>query len=280
MINPSSDMKNVDPEFLKNKYTVRLSGNFNQSFINDFVEKFKDVKNLDLSTQYGVSNSFVYSLTNLEGLVIPLFKDDDFVLDGSRLSKKIYSLHISTYSKKKIINIDAFNQTDLEHLTISDFTEKDLSLLSDLHNLKSLSFLTARIKSLKGIENMSGLKVLSLGGVKNLIDISHLSWLQNLKYLEFNICGKLQDFSIIQELNDLEVLKLNDCKNLASIKFVKNLMKLRELHTLGTTLIHDYDTTPAQDVPIYFGSRSNEKYNVSYPEKESKEGQKTASSFL
>lgn len=278
MIEPNSDLNNVKSEFLENKYSVRLFGEFDLQFIRRFVEVFKNVEFLDLGAQYGIPNSFVYELHNLKGLVIPFFKDVDFVLDCERLPTSLKQLHLYVYSNTKIINIESLNN-NLEHLTISDFSENNLEKLSGLTNLKSLSFLTARIKSLKGIERLIDLKVLSLGGVRSLIDISNITTLQKLKFLEFDICWKLKDFSPIAKLKDLEVLQLLDCKNLASIKFVKDMPKLKQLYTLGTTIINDYDTIPAKNIPIYFGS-SNLKYNAQYPEKEIKENQKTASHYL
>ena len=134
-------------------------------------------------------------------------------------------------------------------------------------------------KSLDGIENFSNIKRLEISASRSLTDISEITALQKLKFLEFDICWKMQDFSPLSKLKELEVLRLLDCKNLASIKFVKKISKLRQLYTLGTTIINDFDTTPAKNIPIYFGSLNN-KYNVQYPEKEIKEGQKSWSSFL
>lgn len=282
MVEPDSDLDNINSDFLKNKYTVRLFGKHNTKFIERFVEIFKDVTNLDLGGQYGNNgdNSFVYNFKKLEGLVIPLWRDCDFILDCSKLPKSLYSLHLNVWTKKGIINIEALNKTDLQHLTISDFDEKDLTKLSSLTNLKTLSFKTAKIKSLKGIESLTNLKCMSFGAVRSLTDISNITALPNLKYLEFDICWKLQDFSPISKLKELEVLKLWDCKNVASIKFVKNMLKLKQLHLAGTTIINDFDTTPAEDVPIFFGSRTSSKYNQEYPEKEIEEGQKSWSSYL
>ena len=101
-----------------------------------------------------------------------------------------------------------------------------------------------------------------------------------MKFLEFDICWKLEDFSPVGKLKELEVLKLLDCKNLASIKFIEKMPKLQQLYTLGTTIINDYDTTPAENIPVFFGSRASNKYNKSYIEKEKKEEQKTWSSYI
>jgi hypothetical protein len=272
MIEAESDLENIKPEFLENKYTVRLFGKFEGLFLQKFVQKFLNVKNLDIGNKFGGErdNSFIYDLINLEGLVISLYRDTDFILDCSKLPKSLYSLNLSVWSKKHIINIESLNSTNLEYLYISDFDEKDLTILSSLTNLKSLSITRSKIKSLKGIETLTNLEYLSLGAVRSLTDISDIVKLQNLKRLEFDICWKLEDFSPVGELKELEILKMLDCKNLASIKFVANMPKLKRLITLGTTIIKDNDTTPAKNIPVFYGSQRSQ-YNVQYPEKEIKE---------
>ena len=270
MVKPESDLENINPDFLENKYTVRLSGKFDDLFLEKFVQKFNNVKNLDIGNHYGDGdNSFIYNLQNLEGLVISLYRDSDFVLDCSNLPKSLYSLNINIWTKKKIFKIEQLNETNLEHLYISDFDEKDLSVISTLTNLKSLSITRSKIKSLKGIENLINLEYLSLGAVRSLVDISDIVACKKLKRIDFDICWKLQDFSPIGELKEMEILELQDCKSLASIKFVAQLPKLKRLIALGTTVINDYDTTPAENVAVFWGSYKAE-YNKHYPEKEIK----------
>ena len=270
MVKPESDLENINPDFLENKYMVRLSGEYDDIFLKKFVQKFHNVKNLDIGNHYGDGdNSFIYNLQDLEGLVISLYRDSDFILDCSKLPKSIYSLNISIWTKKKIIKIEQLNVTNLEHLYISDFDEKDLSVISTLTNLKSLSITRSKIKSLKGIENLINLEYLSLGAVRSLVDISDIVACKKLKRIDFDICWKLQDFSPIGELKEMEILELQDCKSLASIKFVEQLPKLKRLIALGTTVINDFDTTPAENVAVFWGSYKAE-YNKHYPEKEIK----------
>ena len=270
MIEPKSDLENINPDFLENKYTVRLFGKFEDLFLQKFIQKFNNVKNLDIGNHYGDGdNSFIYHLEYLEGLVISLYRDSDFILDCSKLPKSLYSLNISIWTKKKIIKIEQLNETNLEHLYISDFDEKDLSVISTLTNLKSLSITRSKIKSLKGIEKLINLEYLSLGAVRSLVDISDIVACKKLKRIDFDICWKLQDFSPIGELKEMEILELQDCKSLASIKFVEQLPKLKRLIALGTTVINDFDTTPAENVAVFWGSYKAE-YNKHYPEKEIK----------
>lgn len=243
------------------------------NFLNNFLIHFQDIEHFNFSAfGDGVSYIFLYKMPNLKRLHLRTMYPVDFV----HLSK-LTELSIM-WNKKMITNFDKLQ--NLEHLTISDFDEKDLTKLSSLTNLKSLSFKTAKIKSLKGIETLTNLKCVSFGGVRSLTDVWQITSLQKLKYLEFDICWKLQDFSPIGQLKELEVLELLDCKNLASIKFVKEMTNLKQLSTLGSTIINDFDTIPAEDIPVFFGSRANSKYNKEYPEKEIKEGQKSWSSYL
>lgn len=277
MIEPDSNLDTIDPDFLQNKYVVRLFGEFEESFIQRFVQIFNHITHLDVGHQFGVENNFIYDFPNLEGLAVSLYSDSDFILDCARLPKTLKQLDLSTYCKKKISNMEAL-AFSLEQLSISGFKEKDLSSLAPLKSLTTLSFKTASIKSLNGIEELIYLKRLSLGGVRSLVDLTAISSLQKLKFLEIDIAWKLQDCSPIGQLGELEVLQLMDCKNLASIQFVRQMSKLRQLYTLGTTVINDYDTTPAEHVPIFFGS-FDKRYNKMYPEKEIREGQRGWSSY-
>ncbi|WP_062057702.1 hypothetical protein [Aquimarina longa] len=269
MIKPDSNLELVDEELLKKDYKIRLFGNgYSNEFISNFITIFRNTTLLDIGNYTGnADEKFIYEFSKLEGLAISLFHDSNFILDCSRLPKSLYSLNLSVWSKKHIINLEALNDTDLEVLYVADFDEKDLTKLSGLTNLKGLSVTRSKIKSLKGIEMLTNLERISFGGVRSLTDISDITALQNLKHLEFDICWKLKDFSPIGELKKLKELELLDCKNLESIKFVKNLPNLKRLSTLGTTIINDYDTTPAEHVPVFFGSQHN-KYNKQYPEKE------------
>ncbi|MDO6759147.1 hypothetical protein Q4566_02960 [Tamlana sp. 2_MG-2023] len=269
-----SDLEKAEGIYNEHKYDIRIDREINNyDFFNEFLKYFSKLDMLSVSPYGdGVSYDFLYKMPNLRRLHLHTMYPINF---DKLIELRTLSLW---WNKKMITNFDKLQ--NLEHLSITEFDEKDLTKLSSLTNLKSLSFKTAKIKSLKGIETLTNLKLLSFGGVRSLTDISDITTLQNLKLLEFDICWKLQDFSPINKLKELEVLKLIDCKNLASINFVENMPKLNQLYTLGTTLINDFNTTPAKNIPIYFGSRASSKYNKEYPEKEIEKGQKSWSSYL
>lgn len=257
----SSDLEKAKEVFLKNDYALRIGREVNNAnFLKEFVSHFKDIENLGFQAfGDGVSYDFLYELPNLKSLSLHTMYPVNF-----EHLKQLQNLSM-WWNKKMITNLNHLQS--LENLQLKEFDEKDLTKLSNLTNLKSLSFSTAKIKSLKGIENLTNLIDLSLGGVRSLTDISDITALQKLERLEFDICWKLKDFSPIGELKSLKELQLLDCKNLESIKFIKSLPNLKRLSTLGTTIINDFDTTPAEHVPVFFGSQNN-KYNKQYPEKE------------
>ncbi len=247
--------------FDNNSCSIKLSREINSiNFLNKFLYYFGDIDTLSFSAYgKGVSYDFLYKMKNLKNLYLHTLYSIDF-----QHLNKLENLSL-WWNKKMITNFDVL--TKLEYLHIIEFDEKDLTKLSSLTNLKSLSFATAKIKSLKGIETLTNLENLSLGAVRSLTDISDIKALQKLTQLEFDICWKLKDFSPVGTLKKLKKLQLLDCKNLDSIQFVKDMPDLKYLSTLGTTIINDYDTTPAEHVPVFFGSQHN-KYNKQYPEKE------------
>ncbi len=229
-------------------------------FLKEFVKYFKNISDFSFSAfGDGVTYDFLYEMPMLKSLHLKIMYPIDF-----RGLTQLDTLSI-WWNKKMISNFSSLE--NLESLHITEFDEKDLTKLSGLKNLKSLSFATAKIKSLKGIETLTNLEQLSLGGVRSLTDISAITALERLERLECNICWKLKDFSVIAQLQQLKKLQLMDCKNLENIQFVKNMPNLKKLVTAGTTIINDYDTTPAEHVPVFFGSQ-NAKYNKQYPEKE------------
>lgn len=253
-------------------YSLNISREINnKSFLTNFLNHFKDVESLSISAYgEGVSYNFLYEMPNLKNLNLHCMYPIDF-----ENLKHLQRLSI-WWNKKMVSNFDSLK--NLEHLTITEFDEKDLTKLSGLTNLKSLNFATAKIKSLKGLENLTNLKSISFGGVRSLTDISNISTLINLKYLEFNVCWKLEDFSPIGELKELEALMLIDCKSISSIKFVENLPKLKQLAFLGTTIINDLDVRPAKNIEQVFGF--NNKYNENYEEKAKDPARISFSTFL
>ncbi|WP_062055786.1 hypothetical protein [Aquimarina longa] len=262
-INKGSDLVFVKDEYKDSKYTIRLNGDFSTNELELFVKEFANVKELRFCNGLEGENEFLYSLESLENLILRFYSDVPTVVDFSKIAPLKF-LGFG-YQKKYLKNI--CYQKSLQKLSVSDYTEKDMTALSCLTSIKEFRTIAGKMKSLEGIQHLTNLEKLEISAHRSLTDISQIAALQNLKYLEINTCWKMADFSPIGKLKNLKQLEIIDCKNLESIKFVSDMPNLKSLNTLGTTIINDYDTTPAEHVPVFFGSQHN-KYNKQYPEKE------------
>jgi len=227
-------------------------------------KEFNKVKYISLNPSIEGKQNFIYEFKDLEELHVHFWKDIKVTVDFNKIPQLTFLS--MNWHPKYIENLNS--QTEVEILSISDYKENDLKPIKHFTKLKYLRIHNGSLKNLNGIENFKHLEKLELIYLRSLNDISEISTLNNIKKIELDSLYKLSDFSPMGQIEKLEDLEIIDCKKLASIKFVKKLSNLNRLVTLGTTIINDFDTTPAKDVPIFFGSRASSKYNVEYPEKE------------
>lgn len=266
----------IDDKYKNGDFALSLDGELSKETLNSFIKEFQKIKILHLTNENDGELSFLYSLNQLEEFVLHLYAKMDITIDFFKISP-LKKLGINWYYKY-FQNLQ--DQTSLEQLSISDFTEKDFKRIPKFEKLKSFRSIGGKLKTLDRIDCIENIVALEISAHRGLHDLSEIRHLKNLKFIELNSCWKIADLSALGELKQLEVVKIIDCKNLESIKFANKLPNLRQLYTLGSTIINDLDTTPAENVPVFFGSRANSKYNKEYPEKEIQEGQKTWNSYL
>lgn len=131
-------------------------------------------------------------------------------------------------------------RTDLEMLDLSGTKVKDLSVLSELTNLRVLVFSESRLDhgakvSLAPLANLTNLEVLDLNWTDDITfeDFDALGNLMNLKELHLNLSGITdEDLAFLSKLKNLEVLDLGS--NSATLKgndlsFLSELTSLRVL---------------------------------------------------
>lgn len=139
---------------------------------------------------------------------------------------------------------------DTVEITADLLTDGDIEKLSQLKNLKELSLQACLLddNDVKVIGNMTGLEKLSLVGNTDIKDITPLSNLSNLTFLNLELTGvedisclsklaslthlsvsesKIQDVSVVKELSKLEVFYMNNLENLdeTTIKVPIGLME-------------------------------------------------------
>ena len=116
----------------------------------------------------------------------------------------------------------------------------DISWVSSLNRLTYLNFVHNDIRDLKPIKNLSRLEELNLGDNPNLInaDLEYISGLTGLKKLYLYQLPNLTDVSALSSLKNLIFLNFRRCGNLRSVKSLTGLSKLQELY-LERTGIND-----------------------------------------
>lgn len=109
-----------------------------------------------------------------------------------------------------------------------DTMNTDLTYLSQLKNLDSLSVGGKRLRSITGIEDMN-LQCICVGSAKKLVDISSLEASKDtLNFLIIDNCPNVKDFSVLRKLKKLESLSICGYKGtLDSIGFIDELPNLK-----------------------------------------------------
>ncbi len=260
VLESNSDIKKAYEIYDSKEYDLSVEGVFTEKKVQEIARLFNNVTEVSISAGGEFTNDYIYKLNNLKSFS---YNNINKEIDLGRLPQLRF-LGFG-YSKKNIKNL--CSQTSLQKLSVSDYSEKDMNALSCLTSIKEFTTIGGKMKSLDGIQHLTNLEKLEISAHRSLTDISQIAALKNLNYLEINTCWKLADFSPIGKLKNLKQLEIIDCKNLGSIKFIKDMPNLKSLNTSGTTIINDYDTTPAEHVPVFWGSQYN-KYNKQYPEKE------------
>lgn len=100
-------------------------------------------------------------------------------------------------------------------ITADLLTDGDIEKLSQLKNLKELSIQACFLddNDVKVIGTMTGLEKLSLVGNTDIKDITPLSNLSNLTFLNLELTG-VEDVSVVKDLSKLEVFYMNNLENL------------------------------------------------------------------
>lgn len=94
---------------------------------------------------------------------------------------------------------------DVKEIYIYDAHLDDLSPLSQCKDLRTIMFIRCQIDDLSPLSGCSALRELNLQGSSGNMDLSCLSGLSDLRYLEFHECRDIDDISGIMDL-DLELL--------------------------------------------------------------------------
>jgi len=120
-----------------------------------------------------------------------------------------------------------------------------VEVLAKCHSLRHLSLGSVKLPDLSAITSLTNLESLSLslGGTSNLAGIELL---QSLKYLDLVMVRGLADISLVSRLHNLEMLELNTLKNIDALPDLSQT-KLNRIELQTMRGIHDL--SPLLDCP-------------------------------
>lgn len=176
-------------------------------------------------------------LTNLENLILPTEGVPNPRVDLT-VFKKLR--HFSGCWHKRYAEI-LHLLPDLSQIDFSKFSEKDLTLLTKVAEIKWLKLVRGRLESLDGIQNFSLNELRLYNLSKSLVDISAISTQKKLKELWIESAEKVVDLSEITILSELEVLYLQNCGKLSNIDWITNCQNLKRLVVSTTSSTIDWE---------------------------------------
>jgi len=107
--------------------------------------------------------------------------------------------------------------TLLKDLTLTSYSNPDLSFMNLLKNLTYLSIHLGGAKSLENIASLKNLRTLSLSWIRGLKDLSFVSRCENLETLDLECLKQVTELPDISQLKKLKWLKISEMKGLKNL---------------------------------------------------------------
>lgn len=242
-----------------------IKGIWKDSYLDFLLEN--EVQELELNDGKGwtgVNLDFLKDLPDLKSIIIIDLKIKS--IEPIHNLKELVSLNVITYSKDpinfksfpKLVECgfewikgseSLFEMSNLKKLFINRYNKNDSDVFSKLVNLESLSILNSQIENLLGISSLRKLQNLRLGNLKKISTLQGLENLKDLETLEIQKCKGISDVSVIFNLTKLKQLFLIDMGNISSINGIENLTSLNEFLFYESTNISDGDLIPLKNLP-------------------------------
>lgn len=151
-------------------------------------------------------------------------------------------------------NVDVLQKhREIEYLDMTNTNMDDLAPFINLPKLKELYLHYNKIRSLYKLKNMSELEVLDLGRNKiSTIDISSISQLHKLRYLNISYNPKVKDISELYQLPLLEELVIDG-------KHTKNFKAIVKMPNLKCLIVNDPTEDQIKELEVLQKSQSKVK---------------------
>lgn len=220
--------------------SLRIYGHYGETCDLSFIQRIPSLRRVSadcLMDAKGVE--VVTQLNNLEHLGVGIFNLDNFdFLDDINPNLTELYLHQTRSKKPKINSIQRFENLEFLYL---EGQQKGIEAVSNLKKLKKIvlrSISTNNIDYLKNLEHLWSVDI-KLGGIK---DLSGLTGLKSIKYLELWQVRDLAELSFISKLETLQNLFIQSLKQLTKLPDFSNNKKLRRIYLENLKGLNDLST--------------------------------------
>ncbi len=154
-----------------------------------------------------------------------------------------------------------FNCIWLEELSLPKLKASDLTFLTHLVALRSLSISNTSLNNLRGIPNIESIE---LAYAPKLDSLEPLSLCSNLRVLHLEKCMRIRDISPVANLENLVSLRIDNCGEIETLHPLLKLNHLEGMSFIESTKILDGDIACLLEMPSLKVARyANRKhYNI------------------
>ncbi len=243
--------------------SLRVYGHYSESCDLAFIQRIPSLRRLSADCLMDAKGiEVVTQLENLEHLGVGIFNLDNFdFLDKINPNLKELYLHSTRSKKPKISSIQKFEQLEYLYLEGQQNGIEAISHLKKLEKIVLRSISTKNVDYLKNLEHLWSVDI-KLGGIK---DLSGLTSLKSIKYLELWQVRDLADLSFISKLDSLQNLFIQSLKQLTKLPDFTNNRKLSRIYLENLKGLNDLSTlknAPCLKEFIYVLAQNQEPENI------------------
>ena len=206
------------------------------------LREMTNLKELDLEGNSGISDlTPLADLASLESLALPIPSEVTDLSPIAGLSGlKTLSIQENQSNAQPVSKVEDYSPIaslkNLEKLDLSVTNLKDLSFVSGLGNLKSMSLVgSLAVSDLTALKDLSQLETLDIyaGGLSSAEGLEGLTQLRHLRLSNDSTAFQSKDLSLLSGLTNLESLRL-DADGLESFHGMEQMTNLREAYFYGS----------------------------------------------
>ncbi|WP_442496475.1 hypothetical protein [Leptospira interrogans] len=240
-----------------------------------FLSKLSDLKNLHIRCVEVKNQETISNLSKLKFLEVDIFGMDSFdflsylsnqivtLFLGPTNSKKPNLRFLETFRNLRDLQIDGHNKNieviskllEIQNLTLRSITSLDISFLEEL---KNLNIKLGGISDLSAISGMKRIQYLELWQIRKLEDIGVISSLQGLREFFLQSLPNVSKIPSLEKSENLKTIRLENMKGLKDFKFLSDAPALEKF------IFVDSNSQDPKDLLPLFKNKSLKEARVGF----------------